>query len=95
MTCEEFKALDRPDLLSLPLQALWYDAQGEWEPAHDLAQAAASPEGDWVHAYLHRKEGDPGNARYWYAQAGRPVFTGALDDEWAAIAVELLACQAR
>jgi len=95
MTSDEFKALGDPAKLSLPLQALWYDAQGDWEAAHDLAQAAAIPDGDWVHAYLHRKEGDAGNARYWYAQASRPEFRGPLAAEWAAIATELLARQQR
>jgi hypothetical protein len=95
MICEEFKALGNPAKLALPLQALWYDAQGDWEAAHDLAQAAANPDGDWVHAYLHRKEGDTGNARYWYAQAGRPEFHGPLAAEWVSIATELLAPQHR
>ncbi len=95
MTVEEFKALDAPSKLSLPLQALWYDAQGEWEPAHELAQAAANPEGDRVHAYLHRKAGDKSNARYWHAQADRPEWHGSLAAEWSAIATELLANQQR
>jgi len=57
--------------MSLPLQALWWEAKGDWEKAHELCQAAKSPEGDWVHAYLHRKEGDETNAGYWYGLAGR------------------------
>ncbi len=90
MTCDEFWALDDLAGLSLPLQALWHDDRGDWDRAHELAQAAAGKAGDWVHAYLHRKEGDAGNARYWYARAGRPEFRGSLADEWTAISAELL-----
>ena len=90
MTSDELKALGDPGQLSLPLQALWHYARGDWERAHGLAQGAASREGDWVHAYLHRKEGDEGNAGYWYSRAGRPMPTGGLEDEWAAIVTALL-----
>lgn len=79
-----------PAELSLPLQALWWDAKGDWAKAHDLCQAAHSPDGDWVHAYLHHVEGDEGNASYWYSRAGRPVYDGNVKDEWSAIARELL-----
>ncbi len=79
-----------PDLRPA-LAALWHDARGDWDRAHASAQEAAAPEGDWVHAYLHRKEGDVGNAGYWYRRAGRPVATGSLDAEWTAIAGALLA----
>jgi len=94
MTCDEFKVLRDPGQLSLPLQALWHASRGDWERAHALAQDAAGREGDWVHACLHRQEGDLGNARYWYARAGRPVFRGPFEAEWAAIATELLAAPA-
>lgn len=57
---------------SLPLQALWWESKGNWEKAHDLSQQANSKEGDWVHAYLHRAEGDLTNAAYWYDRAGQP-----------------------
>jgi hypothetical protein len=73
------------------LQALWYDARGDWHTAHAHAQAQDDPLGAWVHAYLHRKEGDVTNARYWYRRAGRPVATLALEAEWDAIASTLLA----
>ena len=73
------------------LHALWLEARGEWDAAHDAAQAAGGRDGDWVHAYLHRKEGDEMNAGYWYARAGRPAATGDLRTEWEAIARELLA----
>ena len=73
--------------LSLPLQALWQDAQGNWDEAHEVCQRAKSRDGDWVHAYLHRKEGDAGNAGYWYARAGRvmPQAGVTLGAEWAEI----------
>jgi hypothetical protein len=85
MSPAELKALSDPSLLTLPLQALWHDTHGAWERAHEVCQQAGSREGDWVHAYLHRKEGDPGNAGYWYARARRPVpaESVSLDEEWA------------
>jgi hypothetical protein len=79
-----------PPGLSLPLRALWLDARGDWDGAHDAAQADERGAGDWVHAYLHRKEGDAGNAAYWYRRARRPVCKTSLDEEWAAIAGALL-----
>src|SRR6185312_9033137 len=83
-------AADPPAGLNLPLQALWLDARGDWNGAHDAAQADEGGAGDWVHAYLHRKEGDAGNAAYWYRRARKPVCRAPLDEEWAAIASELL-----
>ena len=79
-----------PASASLPLQALWWDAKGDWDKAHECAQADPGPAGDAVHAYLHRKEPDLANARYWYNRAGRPPATGTLDQEWNALATELL-----
>lgn len=91
MTVEEFRLSAKPPPgLGAALQALWHEAHGEWDRAHVQAQAARSREGDWVHAYLHRKEGDEGNAAYWYSRAGRPVAEGSLAEEWTAIASELL-----
>jgi hypothetical protein len=77
---------------SLPalLKALWYDAKGQWESAHDLTQDDDSPEGSWVHAYLHRKEGDKFNAAYWYRKANRPHYQGSLEQEWKDISRTLL-----
>ncbi len=74
------------------IQALWHDAKGNWDAAHDSAQDDHTRDGSWVHAYLHRKEGDIGNAGYWYARAGKaaPVAGVTLEKEWAAIARELL-----
>jgi hypothetical protein len=79
-----------PSGLSLALQSLWFEARGDWEKAHELAQQDGGAAGDWVHAYLHRKEGDASNARYWYGRAGKPVFSGSLEEEWAAISEALL-----
>lgn len=81
---------DPPVGVSGALLALWHDARGDWEAAHEVAQAVDSESGAWVHAYLHRKEGDIGNAGYWYHRAGCPVETGALDEEWESIATTLL-----
>ena len=76
--------------LPLALTALWWDAEGDWAKAHECAQQSESPDHAWVHAYLHRKEGDIDNARYWYGRAGRSVFSGSLEEEWKEIAKELL-----
>jgi hypothetical protein len=82
-----------PAGLSAALAALWHDAKGDWDKAHAFAQDDHSRDGSWVHAYLHRKEGDVGNAGYWYSRAGQPVPArgAALETEWAAIARALLA----
>ena len=95
MTFDEFKASlgspEPPPGLDPALQALWWDAQGNWERAHTCVQAnEADPISAWVHAYLHRKEGDLANAAYWYRRAGRPVAREGLEAEWLAIAAALL-----
>jgi hypothetical protein len=72
------------------VRALWHDATGDWARAHELAQGVESAEGAWVHAYLHRKEGDLDNAAYWYRRAGRSVAAGDLHHEWVVIARALL-----
>jgi hypothetical protein len=74
-----------PAGLSPAAEALWWDAKGDWSKAHDRAQAQEDEAGAWVHAYLHRKEGDDANAGYWYRRAGKPSATGPLADEWIAI----------
>jgi hypothetical protein len=79
-----------PASASLPLQALWWDAKGDWDRAHQCAQADDCAQGALVHAYLHRKEPDLANARYWYGRAGRPPAAGSLDQEWDALVTELL-----
>jgi hypothetical protein len=94
MSLEEFRgslgAPQRPELPA-PLLALWHDARGDWDGAHQMAQVDGSADSAWVHAYLHRKEGDAGNANYWYRRAGRPSAKGDLGAEWAEIATALLA----
>lgn len=90
MTLEEFKAAREQDLQGA-LLALWWDGQGNWDRAHEVAQEIENPHGCWVHAYLHRKEGDQGNAAYWYRRAGRRPAHGDLDQEWSQIVEALLA----
>ena len=77
------------------LEALWWAAKADWNRAHALVQNETSPSAAWVHAYLHRVEGDLGNARYWYRQAERPVASASLENEWEAITAALLAEAAR
>jgi hypothetical protein len=79
-----------PPGLSPALEALWHERRGGWDQAHRIAQDIAGPAGAWVHAYLHRREGDHSNAEYWYARAGKPAARGSLDDEWRAIVEALL-----
>jgi hypothetical protein len=74
-----------PDALPPSLAALWWDAKGDWDKAHHCAQSDESAAGAWVHAYLHRKEGDLANAGYWYRRAGKPVADGPLEREWRTI----------
>ena len=72
------------------IEALWWAGRGDWDRAHALAQNDTSRSGAWVHAYLHRQEGDKANAGYWYRQAGRPHCRLPLPEEWKQIAAELL-----
>ena len=81
--------------VSAPLAGLWWAAKGDWEKAHKLVQDDPSREAAWVHAYLHRVEGDLGNAGYWYRQAGKPVANGSLETEWESIASALTASAER
>ena len=94
MTLEAFKATfsqsHPPEGTSQLLQALWFAAKHEWDKAHDIAQDISSNEGSWIHAYLHRVEGDQGNAAYWYHRAGRPLPRVSVQEEWEDIAKELL-----
>ena len=83
-------AKEPPDGLTAPLLALWHDGRGNWEAAHNVAQDIETTDGSWIHAYLHRKEGDADNARYWYRRAGRPEATGPLEEEWRGIARALV-----
>ncbi len=91
MTPAEFRALTPLPAASAALRALWRDAQGDWDGAHKCVDALEDPESCWAHAFLHRKEGDLANARYWYRRAGRAPFDGPPDDEWTQIAAVLLA----
>jgi hypothetical protein len=94
MTLDDFKGTISeaapPKNISPALRALWHDARGDWEKAHGVAQAVEDQSGAWVHAYLHRKEGDAENAAYWYRRARQPIATDALTVEWDRIASALL-----
>lgn len=94
MTFDSFKdSLNQPAApaeVSAELRALWFDAVGDWDEAHRIVQDRESVAGAWVHAYLHRKEGDESNAGYWYRRAGKVPFRGSLDEEWEQIARALL-----
>jgi len=79
-----------PPGIGLAAQGLWWDAKGDWDAAHHRAQEQDDPAGAWVHAYLHRKEGDAANAGYWYRRAGKAPATTSLTNEWEAIARALL-----
>ena len=91
MTLDDFRnsiaANEPPAGLTHALMGLWWDGKGDWKRAHESAQ---QDEGSWVHAYLHRKEGDQGNAAYWYRRAGKPVCREPLEAEWLSIAKALL-----
>lgn len=95
MTLEEFReSLSRagpPADLDLALTGLWWDAKGDWGRAHESAQEDDGPAGSWVHAYLHRKEGDTSNAGYWYRRAGKSPSRASLQEEWLEIVKSLLA----
>ena len=80
-----------PEGIEGALRALWLDGKGNWKGAHETVQADSAGAGAWVHAYLHRKEGDEGNARYWYSRASRPFCELSLTEEWDEIASALLA----
>ncbi len=85
MNYTEFKATlknnEPPNDYSDALVALWYDAQGNWHSAHELVDGKSDSNSKWIHAYLHRKEGDDWNAGYWYRQAGKPFSKLTLEEE--------------
>ena len=93
MTVEQFreslKATLPPPDLGWALAGLWWDAKGDWTRAHESAQQDEGAAGSWVHAYLHRKEGDESNAAYWYSRCGRRPSTASLDEEWEQIVTAL------
>ena len=70
-----------PAGLSEPLQAMWHAMKDDWETAHNIAQSIGTELGSWIHAYLHRVEGDLSNADYWYKRAGKPPHSGSTDAE--------------
>jgi hypothetical protein len=94
MTLSEFKSSlsneNPPDGISSQLEALWYDAKGDWNSAHDLADGPSDRTSARVHAYLHRKEGDIWNADYWYRRAGESRPDISLEEEWEELANRLL-----
>lgn len=94
MTLDKFRqslAATEPSAgLTHALASLWWDAKGDWQRAHKSAQQDEGKDGSWVHAYLHRKEGDQGNAAYWYSRAGKPVCREPLEAEWVSIVRALL-----
>ena len=94
MNLKEFKSTLSSDIppsnISEYLKALWYDAKGDWEKSHNIVQDIHTSTGSWIHAYLHRKEGDIGNADYWYGMAGRKRPALSLGEEWEEIAEEVV-----
>ncbi len=92
MTPATLRTLPPEEAAALPtlLHALWLDAHGDWAAAHALVDELETPDGCWVHAYVHRKNGETSNAAYWYPRAGKPFCTGSSDDEWTAVATHLL-----
>jgi hypothetical protein len=94
MTLSDFtdslKNENPPPDLSPILQSLWYAGKGDWSTAHDIAQEIHTTDGSWVHAYLHRVEGDEGNATYWYHKAKKSFPAVSLEKEWEELALFFL-----
>jgi hypothetical protein len=93
MTIEQFKeSLEKtvPPGLSVYLESLWYDGNGDWEKSHTIIQDVEDKSAAWIHAYLHRKEGDIWNADYWYRRAGKTRPAVSLDKEWEELVNALL-----
>jgi hypothetical protein len=87
---QSLQTLNSPADVSVYLKALWHDAKGNWEKAHELIQDLPDKTASWIHAYLHRKEGDIWNADYWYSKAGRKRPSVSLEEEWDHIVTGLL-----
>ncbi|MEO8820343.1 MAG: hypothetical protein ABI374_05860 [Ginsengibacter sp.] len=87
---ESLQQNEPPQNLSVYLKALWFDAKDDWEKAHVLIQDVGDKNAAWIHAYLHRKEGDIFNADYWYNRAGKKRPDISLEKEWGEIAERLL-----
>ncbi|MEJ7823589.1 MAG: hypothetical protein WKF85_14785 [Chitinophagaceae bacterium] len=79
-----------PEIASVYLRSLWYDAKGEWDKSHKIIQDVEDKNASWIHAYLHRKEGDIGNADYWYNKTSKKRPTVSLEKEWEEIVNALL-----
>jgi len=79
-----------PQNISVYLKALWQEGKGNWDKAHVLVQDLEDKNASWIHAYLHRKEGDIGNADYWYRRAGKKRPDVSLEKEWEEIVTALL-----
>jgi hypothetical protein len=97
MTLKEFKSTlnqnSPPENINDLLTALWHDAKGDWNKSHKITQDRNGVDAAWVHAYLHRKEGDSGNASYWYSRAGKSFSNKTLEEEWEEIVEWLLTKQ--
>jgi hypothetical protein len=97
MTFTEFKSSligsSAPKGLSVELESLWYDGKGDWNKSHEVIQDVNSKNAAWIHAYLHRKEGDLGNAQYWYSRAAKAMPGASLEDEWKALVEYFLSQQ--
>lgn len=87
---ESLHASAPPTGISIYLQSLWYDGKGDWEKAHELIQDVEDKTSAWIHAYLHRKEGDLSNAGYWYIRANRSAPVYSLKEEWNVLVGEML-----
>ncbi len=85
MTLNEFKNSPSPSNLSVELQSLWHDGRGDWDQSHNVIQDVNGKNAAWIHAYLHRKEGDLSNAQYWYNRAGRSMPNVSLEEEWGSL----------
>ena len=94
MTFTEFnstlKDTSPPKGLPVELEALWHDRKGDWNRSHEVIQDINSKNAAWIHAYLHRKEGDAGNAQYWYSRAGKSMPAVSLNDEWTTLVEHFL-----
>lgn len=94
MTFDDFKnSLSQqvaPQQLSVELESLWHDGKGDWNKSHEVIQDINSKNAAWIHAYLHRKEGDLGNASYWYSRANKTMPKVSLNEEWKALVEHFL-----
>ncbi len=93
MTLNEFKKStknENPPFDNELLKAMWYETKGDWDKAHKIVQDIEGKNASWIHAYLHRKEGDLSNASYWYSRAGKTTPSMKLNEEWELITLSLL-----